>query len=81
MGTLSIRRELHNYLELADDKKVKAMYVMMEQDIREKAVDYTEEFKAELDRRYANYKSGKAKLVSSSESKKRISRILKSKGH
>jgi hypothetical protein len=79
MSILSIRQELHNYLEVAEDKKVKAMYVMMEQDIREKAAEYTEAFKAELDKRYADYKSGKAKMVTSSESKKRIIQILKSK--
>jgi putative addiction module component (TIGR02574 family) len=77
MDTTTIRQQLHNYLEVADDKKVKAIYVMMEEEIKESAVLYTDEFKAELDKRYADYKSGKAKMITASESKKRIQKILK----
>ena len=78
MSTSVIRQKLHSYLEVADDKKVKAMYVMMEEDIEESAVEYTDEFKKELDRRYADYKSGKAKMITAAESKRRIQKILKS---
>ena len=78
MSTIAIRQKLHSYLEVADDKKVKAMYVMMEEDIEESAVEYTDEFKKELDRRYADYKSGKAKMITAAESKRRIQKILKS---
>lgn len=78
MSTSAIRQKLHSYLEVAEDKKVKALYVMMEEEIEESAVEYTEEFKKELDRRYADYKSGKAKMVTAAESKRRIQKILKS---
>lgn len=78
MSTSAIRQKLHSYLEVADDKKVKAMYVMMEEEIEESAVEYTDEFKKELDRRYADYKSGKAKMITAAESKRRIQKILKS---
>ena len=77
MTTAAIRQQLHNYLEVAEDKKVKAIYTMMEEEIKESAVDYTHEFKAELDRRYADYKSGKAKMLTAEESKKRVQKILK----
>jgi putative addiction module component (TIGR02574 family) len=77
MTTAAIRQQLHNYLEVAEDKKVKAIYTMMEEEIKESAVDYTDEFKAELDRRYADYKSGKAKMLTAEESKKRVQKILK----
>ena len=79
MTTTAIRQQLHNYLEVADDKKVKAIYTMMEEEIKESAVDYTDEFKAELDQRHEGYKSGKAKMITAAESKKRISKILKTK--
>ena len=79
MSTSAIRQKLHSYLEVADDKKVKAMYVMMEEEIEESAVEYTDEFKKELDRRYADYKSGKAKMITAAESKRRIQKILKSR--
>lgn len=77
MTTLAIRQQLHNYLEIAEDKKIKAIYTMMEEEIKESAVEYTDEFKAELDTRNAEYKSGKAKIVTAAESKKRIQKILK----
>jgi hypothetical protein len=52
MNTAAIRQELHNYLEVAEDKKVKAIYTMVQESIKESAVDYSKEFKAELDTRY-----------------------------
>lgn len=78
MTTSAIRQKLHNYLEVADDKKIKAIYVMMEQAIEESAVEYSEEFKKELDSRFASYKNGKAKMLTAAESKKRIQKLLKS---
>ena len=62
MTTLAIRQQLHNYLEVAGDKKIKAIYTMMEAEIKERAVEYTDDFKAELDRRQHAYKSAKAKI-------------------
>ena len=79
MNATAIRKQLHNYLEVADDKKIKAIYTMMEGEIKESAVIYTDEFKAELDKRYAAYKSGNAKMITAAESKKRIQKILKKK--
>jgi heterodisulfide reductase subunit C len=52
MKTSGIRQKLHNYLEVAEDKKVKAIYTMMQESIKESAVDYSKEFKAELDTCY-----------------------------
>ena len=78
MNTAAIRQNLHNYLEVANDKKIKAIYTMVEGEIEEAKVEYTNEFKAELDRRYAAYKDGTEKPVTAAESKKRIQKILKS---
>lgn len=80
MNSAAIRQKLHSYLEVADDKKVKAIYAIMEAEIEESAIVYTEEFKKELDERYAAYKSGRAKMITSLESKKRVQKILKSSG-
>ena len=77
MTTTAIRKQLHSYLEVAEDKKIKAIYTMMEEEIKESAVEYTDEFKAELDKRYSEYKTGKAKTISAEESRKRIQKILK----
>jgi len=77
MSTAAIRQKLHSYLEVADDKKVKAIYAIMENDIEKSGITYTDEVKKELDRRYINYKSGKAKIITSEESRKRVRNILK----
>jgi hypothetical protein len=78
MTTATIRQKLHSYLEVADDKKVKAIYAIMEADVEESAVEYSKEFKAELNKRYADYKSGKAKMITEQQSRQRIQKILKS---
>lgn len=80
MTTLAIRQQLHSYLEVADDKKIKAIYTMMEDEIKERALEYTDDFKAELDKRQAGYKSGHTKIITAAESKKRIQKILKAAG-
>lgn len=77
MNTTAIRQQLHNYLEIAEDKKIKAIYTIIEEEIKQSAVEYTDEFKAELDKRHADYKTGRAKMITAEESKKRIQKILK----
>ena len=37
MNSAAIRQKLHSYLEVADDKKIKAIYIMMEQGLRQTA--------------------------------------------
>ena len=76
MNTAAIRQQLHNYLETADAKKINAIYIMVEDDIKESAAGYTEEFKAELDRRVNDYLDGK-KMVTSAEMNKKLSAIRK----
>jgi len=78
MNTAAIRQKLHSYLEIANDKKIKAIYTMVEEAIDEAGVVYTDEFKAELDRRQAAYKDGSEKTITAAESKKRIQKLLKS---
>ena len=75
MNTATIRRQLHSYLEVAEDKKIKAIYTMMEEDIKESAVDYTDEFKAELDKRYEEYKKD-GKVVTRKAMDKQIKKML-----
>ena len=79
MPTSSIRQKLHNYLEVAADEKVEALYVIMQQDVETVAESYAPEFRAELDRRYAAYLSDKENVVSAAESKNRIEQLLSNK--
>lgn len=78
MTTAAIRQKLHSYLEVANDKKIKAIYTMVEEAIEESEIEYTDEFKAELDRRHAAYEKGSEKAMTAAESKKRIQKLLKS---
>lgn len=77
MSTAEIRQKLHNYLETAEDKKLEALYTMMEDEIEAAVVTYDKSFLAELDRRHAGYQEGTAVLVSEEESKKRIAALIK----
>ena len=76
MNISAIRKQLHNYLEVADDKKINAIFIMVEDDIKDSAVTYTEEYKAELDRRVDYYLNG-GKMVSPEQMNKRINAIRK----
>jgi len=76
MNTETIREQLHNYLEIANDKKLKAFYVMAEDEIKKTSVSYSEEFKKEPDTRVNQYLSGD-KMVTPSEMNKRLQRIRK----
>ncbi|MCC6286431.1 MAG: hypothetical protein IT249_00965 [Chitinophagaceae bacterium] len=76
MNTADIKKELHNYLEIADDKKLKAIYVMVKDEIKGTTVVYTDELKTELDRRVEYYLNG-GKMVSPKEMNKRLDAIRK----
>lgn len=49
------------------------------QDIGQSGLEYSPELKIELDSRSSAYKNGKAVMISSAESKKRIDKILKTR--
>ena len=44
---------------------------------KEKITDYSAVFKTELDKRQEDYKTGRAKIITAGESKKRVQKILK----
>ena len=75
MTTTAIRKKLSNFMQVADDKKVKAVYALLQDDIEQEESEYTDEFKAELDKRYAYYKDG-GKMINSSVADKQIKQLL-----
>lgn len=77
MTTVAIRKKLSDYLKVADDKKIKAIYALVEDDIEQPQLAYTDELKVELDKRFKTYKQG-GKMVSAAESKKQVNKILQS---
>jgi hypothetical protein len=62
MDTSTIRQKLQDYIKVADDKKVNAIYTIIESDINEMHEWWNDEdLIAELDRRSQNLKNGNDK--------------------
>jgi hypothetical protein len=62
MTTTAIREKLYDYIRIANDKKLKAIYWMLEDEITEKTEWWKDkEFTAELDKEFIAWKTGKAK--------------------
>ena len=74
----TIRKKLHNYIDTIEEKKLKAMYTIFEDEIEnETHGEYSVELKALLDKRYESYKKT-GLSVTEKEANKRINKLLKS---
>ncbi|HXL58509.1 MAG TPA: hypothetical protein VN958_19740, partial [Chitinophagaceae bacterium] len=71
-------QKLHKFIDAIEDKKAEAIYTLFEEEIEQDEWEYTDEFKAELDRRYEYYKNG-GKMISAAEADAQIKEILDSK--
>jgi predicted N-formylglutamate amidohydrolase len=59
MTTAAIREKLHDYINVADDEKVKAIYTLVEgQIVPGHHWASEEEFEADMDERYRRYEKG-----------------------
>jgi len=73
MTTTAIRKKLITYIADADDKKVKGMYLLFEEEIeKEKAFTLTEEHLKILEEEREKHLSGKSKSYSPQEAKEII---------
>ncbi len=79
MTATAIRQRLHEYIRFADEKKVKAIYTMIEEEVNEKRDIWTKEFVRELDRRSKEMESGKVKGKSSEEVLRKAESLLAKK--
>lgn len=80
MIATTIRQKLYEYIRVAEDKKVKAIYTMLEDAIEETYNHWEDEgFIKELDRRSNEYKSGAVKGVLWDEAKGKILNAAKPK--
>ena len=77
MSTADIRQKLHEYIRFANDKKVKAIYVILEAEIEEKHEEWSKEFEDEILRRIEDYESGKTKAISRDEVFKKANALIK----
>jgi len=78
MAATAIRQKLYEYIRVAEDKKVKAIYTMLEEEIEE-VQNYwdNKDFVAELDKRSAEYKSDKKQGISWKAAKSEITKSSK----
>lgn len=77
MTATAIRRRLFEYIRFADEKKVKAIYAILEQEINEKHDIWTEELAKEMDRRASEIESGKVKGIAWKDVKAHAKALLK----
>jgi hypothetical protein len=80
MSTETIREKLHNFIDTADDKKVEAIYTLVEDDIEEVYDHWEDEaFVSEMDQRIKDFESGKVKGIPWEEVKLKAEHRLKTK--
>ena len=73
MNTDAIRDRLYDYIKVADDKKIKAIYMMLEDDITEETEWWNNpKLVAELEKEYEAWDAGKDKGYSLADIKTEI---------
>jgi len=81
MSILTIREKLYDYIRVADDKKVKAIYMMLEDEIEQTNEWWKDpQFTKELDNRLEAMELGKDKGISIEELEKSVD-LLRKKHH
>lgn len=78
METTDIRQKLHEFIDTMEDKKAEAIYTLFESQIEDEYVEYTDEFKAELDEMNDYYEKG-GDMISADEVKKQINAVRRKK--
>jgi hypothetical protein len=75
MNAAAIRDRLYDYIRVADDKKIKAIYMMLEDEIAEEADWWNNPaFVSELEKEYEAWDSGKDKGYSLADIKTEIAK-------
>ncbi len=69
MPTATMRQKLVNYLQVADKKKIKAIYTMVEDEINTAANNWDQDFSIEMNRRSKSFVDGTAKTYTWEETK------------
>lgn len=73
MDTATIRQKLYEYIRKADDKKVKAIYTIVEGDIDQVSEWWQDDkLMAEIEQRATDLKTGKDKGISWDDLKKEL---------
>jgi hypothetical protein len=73
MNSATVRDRLHDYIRVADDKRIKAIYMMLEDDIAEETEWWNNPtLVSELEKEYEAWDSGKDKGYSLADIKAEI---------
>ena len=68
MTTGTLREKLYDYIRVADEKKLKAIYTILEDEITEETEWWkNKSFTDELDKRYAAWQTGEEKAFTPEE--------------
>jgi hypothetical protein len=81
MTAIAIREKLQDYIKTADDRKIRAIYLMLENDI-EQAADWwkTPAFVKTLDKEYKNWQQGRIKGYTIDETATAVEHLRKARG-
>lgn len=76
MDTATLRQRLHGHIDRADRSKLLSLLKIAEDNTGSSSLPDTDEFRAELDRRWEEYLQGEGDPVSLEESERRARAIL-----
>jgi hypothetical protein len=78
MTAAAIREKLYDFIRVADEKKLKGLYMMLEDDITDELEWWKDKaFVKDLDKRYEAWESGKEKGYSQAEMDASIEKLKK----
>ena len=77
MTTLAIRKSLQEYIRFADDKKIKALFTIVEEELTQKRDIWTTEFANEMKNRSQQIESNNIKSSDWQSVQKKAKAILK----
>jgi hypothetical protein len=80
MTATAIREKLYDYIRVADDKKIKAIYMILEDEITEQIEWWKDkDFTDALNKEFADWKSGKEKGYTLAEIDNSIAQLKKAR--
>lgn len=80
MTTTTLKKKIHKYIDSTDERILQVVYTILEEHIKLKEEEehhISDSDIKEFDRRWENYKKGNVKTFSLEETKKEISKKLK----